>query len=209
MKNEIYIRPAKDTDSKDIWSWRNDPVTRENSPNDDEVSWDEHSAWFTAALNDPNKIIFMGVDAEVSVSVGMVRFDINEDGFTAEVSINLNPSWRGKKISSHFLSLAIAEIQKTSPFVLTAEIKSENTPSIHCFKRCAFSLYAEEAGVLTFKNKQGIIDAIENVRANNNVNWMDLLRLAFRVAPQEAEEIVGRINSDDGRISNLINMLSK
>ena len=32
-----------------------------------------------------------------------------------------------------------------------------------------------------------IIDQIEKVRTKNNVNWMDLLRLAFTHAPDEAK----------------------
>jgi methionyl-tRNA formyltransferase len=54
-----------------------------------------------------------------------------------------------------------------------------------------------------------IISEIENVRSRNNVNWMDILRLAFKYAPDEARLIISKINSDDGKISNLLNKLSK
>lgn len=53
-----------------------------------------------------------------------------------------------------------------------------------------------------------IIDEIEKVRSKNNVNWMDILRLAFTHAPDEAREIVGRINKDDNKISELLSQLS-
>ena len=44
------------------------------------------------------------------------------------------------------------------------------------------------------KNKQiehylKIIDEIEKVRTRNNVNWMDVLRLAFKHSPEEAKKI--------------------
>lgn len=48
-----------------------------------------------------------------------------------------------------------------------------------------------------------IIDEIERVRARNNANWMDLVRLAFRVAPEEAADIVSRILAQDEEISAL------
>ena len=32
-----------------------------------------------------------------------------------------------------------------------------------------------------------IIDEIEKVRTKNNVNWMDILRLAFKHSPEEAK----------------------
>ena len=54
-----------------------------------------------------------------------------------------------------------------------------------------------------------LIDEIEKVRTNNNVNWMDLLRLAFTHAPNEAKKIMGRIENEDNRISNLMKKLSE
>jgi methionyl-tRNA formyltransferase len=53
-----------------------------------------------------------------------------------------------------------------------------------------------------------IINEIESVRSKNNVNWMDILRLAFKHAPDQAREIVGRINADDNKISSLLEKLS-
>ena len=53
-----------------------------------------------------------------------------------------------------------------------------------------------------------IINEIESVRSKNNVNWMDILKLAFKHAPNEAREIVNRINADDNKISSLLKELS-
>ena len=54
-----------------------------------------------------------------------------------------------------------------------------------------------------------IIDAIEKVRSKNNINWMNILRLAFKHSPEEARVIVGKINEDDGKISALLKQLSQ
>lgn len=54
-----------------------------------------------------------------------------------------------------------------------------------------------------------IIDAIEEVRSKNNINWMNILRLAFKHSPDEARVIVGKINEDDGKISALLKQLSQ
>ena len=54
-----------------------------------------------------------------------------------------------------------------------------------------------------------IIDEIEKVRASNNVNWMDVLRLAFTHAPEEAKELMKKIDHEDTGISDLIKKLSK
>ena len=54
-----------------------------------------------------------------------------------------------------------------------------------------------------------IIDEIEKVRTTNNVNWMDVLRLAFIHAPDEAKKLMKKINEEDNKISELFEELSK
>ncbi len=54
-----------------------------------------------------------------------------------------------------------------------------------------------------------IIDKIEKIRSKNNVNWMNILRLAFKLDPKKASKIMSKINYDDKKISVLLNQLSK
>lgn len=54
-----------------------------------------------------------------------------------------------------------------------------------------------------------IIDQIEKVRSKNNVNWMDVLRLAFRHSPEESRKLMKKINTEDNKISKLFEELSK
>jgi len=56
---------------------------------------------------------------------------------------------------------------------------------------------------------QEIIDEIEKIRSKNNINWMNILRLAFKHSPKEARKIISKINEDDGEISNLLKLLSE
>ncbi len=51
------------------------------------------------------------------------------------------------------------------------------------------------------------IDQIQLIRQKNNVNWMDILRLAFKYAPKEASQIMNKINKDDKKISSLLKKL--
>ena len=53
-----------------------------------------------------------------------------------------------------------------------------------------------------------IIDEIEKVRSKNNINWMNILRLALKHAPEDARKILSKINKADSRISQLIKKLS-
>lgn len=53
-----------------------------------------------------------------------------------------------------------------------------------------------------------IIDAIERVRSTNNVSWMDLMRLAFAVAPERARKIVAGIDANDAELNRLSRLLA-
>ena len=59
------------------------------------------------------------------------------------------------------------------------------------------------------KNYNKIINQIQKIRSKNNVNWMNLLRLAFKLDPKNASNIMKRINYDDKKISSLLKKLSK
>jgi len=53
-----------------------------------------------------------------------------------------------------------------------------------------------------------IIDAVEEVRTKNNKNWMDVLRIAFKHAPEEARPVLAEINKSDSQISKLLDKLA-
>ena len=54
-----------------------------------------------------------------------------------------------------------------------------------------------------------LIKEIEKVRSQNNKNWMDLYRLAFRVAPDESIKIIKKILIKDKRITKIAVKLVK
>ena len=54
-----------------------------------------------------------------------------------------------------------------------------------------------------------IINKIEKIRSKNNKNWMNLLRLAFKLDPQNASKIMKEINYNDKEISSLLKNLIK
>ena len=58
-------------------------------------------------------------------------------------------------------------------------------------------------------NYLNIIDKIEKVRTKNNINWMDIMRIAFKYSPEEAKKVLKKINSNDAKISNLLKKLSQ
>ena len=59
-----------------------------------------------------------------------------------------------------------------------------------------------------YKKSLKIINQIQRIRSKNNVNWMGLLRLAFKHAPKEASQLMKRVNSEDKKISSLLSRLT-
>ena len=58
------------------------------------------------------------------------------------------------------------------------------------------------------KNYIKIINQIQKARSRNNTNWMNILKLAFRLDPKNASKIMKKINSDDKKISKLLRKIS-
>ena len=62
---------------------------------------------------------------------------------------------------------------------------------------------------IKIKSYLKLIKQIENVRSKNNKNWMDLYRLAFKVAPDESINIIKKILKRDAEVTNLAKKLIK
>lgn len=59
------------------------------------------------------------------------------------------------------------------------------------------------------KKNKNIIDEIEKIRAKNNKQWMNLLRLAVKYAPEQSKKTINLINQNDKNISELLKKLGK
>ena len=214
----LIVSKATENDSVDIWKWRNDMRTRQLSIKTELVSWENHCDWYKNSQKNKQLHLYVGTINTTS-KVGVCRFDIDKTKNSAEVSINLNPDFRNKKISSLFLKKTIDVFIKNQNINLTATIKKENTYSIKCFSSCNFTFDYEDETCNFYKleknqindiqSKLKLIDEIEKIRTANNVNWMDLLRVAFTKAPEETKLLIRKINKDDNKISALFAKLGE
>tara|TARA_B100000780_G_C20959329_1_gene382870 strand:+ start:571 stop:765 length:195 start_codon:yes stop_codon:yes gene_type:complete len=59
------------------------------------------------------------------------------------------------------------------------------------------------------KEYSKIINKIQLLRKKNNVNWMDILRLAMKHAPIETKKILKNVNNYDKKISNEVSSITK
>ncbi|MFT6909767.1 MAG: UDP-2,4-diacetamido-2,4,6-trideoxy-beta-L-altropyranose hydrolase [Oleiphilaceae bacterium] len=85
----VKIREVESRDSEKIFLWRNHPFIRLVSRNTNTILWENHQAWFADVLADSGKHMLIGQIE--NKPIGVVRFDEDDDGDTAEVSIYLVP----------------------------------------------------------------------------------------------------------------------
>jgi hypothetical protein len=58
------------------------------------------------------------------------------------------------------------------------------------------------------KNYLKIISDIENIRKKNNVNWMNILRIAFKYNPKLTAKVMSKIYCGDKKIGILVKKLT-
>ncbi len=59
------------------------------------------------------------------------------------------------------------------------------------------------------KNYNKIITKIALARKKNNINWMNLLKISIKYAPSQSKKILRDINSQDKKISQLLEKITK
>lgn len=137
---EIKIRNAKENDTKDIFEWRNDEITREMSHSSEIIEWENHCKWFLSSLDSKNSVLLICEDNS-SEKIAIIRFDIFES--YSIISINLNPAQRGKGLSKSCLIRSIEFFSKEYIEIknLIAEIKEDNIASQKTFLGIGFIKY--------------------------------------------------------------------
>jgi RimJ/RimL family protein N-acetyltransferase len=148
----INIRPAEAADARAVFEWRNDPLTRAASATTAEVLLTDHEAWFARMLGSAEHRLYIAQDSGTDEAVGMVRFDLVSDGTSADVSINLNPAWRGRGLGTPVLRAAIEEFDSSAdePVALHAVIRPTNAASIRIFEAVGFDPAGDDGILLHF-----------------------------------------------------------
>ena len=147
----VVVKPARKDDSKEIFTWRNDKVTRQMSVTTEAIKWKEHKIWFENIIKDENYLILICMRENTNEKISVVRFDINNK--RALVSINMSPNIRGRRLAKNCLTESIKYLIKYKSTVkfLDADIKAENYASISTFEGIGFLLVSQEKDFLHFE----------------------------------------------------------
>src|SRR5665647_3300451 len=172
----LVARPATLQDARQLWIWRNDPLTRAGSRSTAEVPWDDHLRWLTASLNRTDRILLVVEDA--MGLVGTVRWDLareqageqagEQEGAPRgshewEVSVTVAPERRGQSLARPLLragevalSECTSETTRSSGTHFTAYlavVHSDNRASIRLFETSGYvpDLPPDPAGFMWYR----------------------------------------------------------
>ena len=201
--NNIIIKKTVKEDSKLFYQLRNDKLNRRFSVNSKKIEFDEHKKWFE---NNYSKNYYFTCFYNKK-KIGYIRGDnLNE---TISISIAIDKKFKKKNIATKCFELFEKKIKVN--VILFAKVFNKNTDSSKFFEKNKFSLLKKDRNILTYykihhkdyEKYLSAISKIENIRKGNNINWMNILRVAFTNSPMEASKIFKKIYSDDKTISYL------
>jgi RimJ/RimL family protein N-acetyltransferase len=132
----MQVREASIKDSREILEWRNDILVREMAFDSSIISQETHDSWLAMSLNSEHRKLFIGILNDGKI--GICRFDITSKDNCAEISINMNPVFRGKGLSVQFMIMAIKNFRVKSNMNIIARVKGINLASQKVFKNAGF-----------------------------------------------------------------------
>lgn len=138
MNHKLYrLRPVKDTDKNLLFEWANDCEVRNNSFNQEQISWTDHNNWFDKAINDKDISIYILMEDEEPI--GQCRIDVDEHGY-AEIDYSITESRRGEGLGNLIIDLLIDEVYKKQNIKkLIGKVRSQNNASMRCFESNGFT----------------------------------------------------------------------
>lgn len=138
---QIHHRKAKLSDLDLYFEWTNDPATRSNSFNTQEVDYQEHTNWFSRKVED-KKALLLVFENEENIPIGQIRIEQKTDENIIGISIDKN--FRGLGLAVPMLTSAcevfFTEFQEKN---IHAYIKKTNLASLNSFKKAGFEIINE------------------------------------------------------------------
>jgi UDP-2,4-diacetamido-2,4,6-trideoxy-beta-L-altropyranose hydrolase len=136
MRSCQKIRKARRSDSKQFFTWRNDPLVIASSFTKGEIKMQDHRRWYDQKLNSDDCELY--VIEYATEPAGQVRFDI--DGSEATINYSLGEAFRGRGLAKRSMNQAIAVFSEEHEDVtsLVAFVKPDNVASCRVFENLNF-----------------------------------------------------------------------
>ncbi len=201
---KILIRKIIRSDLSFTLKLRNNRLIRKNFFNSEIISKKKHKNWFVEKIKNKNDLFHIIIKNKSKI--GFVRYIKKE--FFYEISIAILPKYQSLSIGSEALNASEKILNKA---MIISKIKKNNKKSLNFFIKNGYTILSKNKFFFLYKvidNKQlrknnKLIDQIQQIRKKNNVNWMDILRIAFESSPNKTSKVFKNIFKDDKNI-NLI-----
>lgn len=150
-KGTLFLRDACMGDLEITYSWAIHPHTRQYAFNQEFISTEEHSKWFTGKISAQNciyKLLISGAEP-----AGSIRFDLKGD--EGLISYLVAPDQTGKGLGKKLLELSILSLEKERREIKSIKglVKKENIASIKIFEKLGFDKTELNEDVLEFRKK--------------------------------------------------------
>ncbi len=120
------------------------------------------------------------------------------------------------RLNDEIQDLFIAKWDEIKEFNFSPKIQDNVKATFHTVEQtrkfmAQLDLYSKWDTIIEevrMKTDEQLINEIQKIRTKNNTHWMDVVRLAFRLAPEEAREIFKNIKECDQKINELLKELA-
>jgi ribosomal protein S18 acetylase RimI-like enzyme len=205
MNKKINIKKSTIDDCNFFYNIRNDSKNRKSSFNSKKIKLKDHILWFKKNYNKN----FFYTCFYSKKRVGYIRGEEKSEAII--ISIAFLKKFQNKNIATTCLKYFEKKLKNNR--ILIAKVKNNNSKSLNFFYKNDFNLLNKnksyqnlyKINLIDKNNYLKTIDRIEAIRRGNNVNWMNILRIAFKYSPKDTSKVFKRIFEDDKQI----NLLSK
>lgn len=142
----MELRKATFDDWELLLSWRNDPLTLEQSHSSDLIDKESHQLWLKNTLKSTTRDLYIAINN--NIPIGTVRTDYNSIHDEYLLSWTIAPIERGKGFGKSMVALLVKTLQKN----VCAEVKENNAPSIKVAQYAGLSIDEIKDGVYYFRN---------------------------------------------------------
>ena len=145
----LIVKEASIFDTLYLLKLKNDPISIQNSIKQKKVFMAQHLIWMANQKIRNKSVFFIGYVN--NTRIGLCRFQKIFKLNYYEVSIVVDPNFRGLGYAQTFLSKAIHQFSANPNLTFKATIKSENNASRKIFERTGFRLVEETNKILKYQ----------------------------------------------------------